>query len=74
MVTLIIYYAIAQGAYKDVLRISGISNEEAVSRWLADQVQNFQYTSIAVTEVFEISKKSHQYWDSTGITLEFNSN
>ncbi len=73
MVTLIIWYAIEQGAYKDVIRFSGISKEEAVSRWVADQVQNFQYTSIAVTEVVEISKESHQYWDSTGITMEFNS-
>ena len=79
MRTLIIWYAIEQGNYKDVIRFSGISNEEAVSRWLTDQVRDFQYNSIAVNEVFEISTDSHRFgevrldWDSTGITMEFNS-
>ncbi len=70
---LVIYYAIEHGNYKDVIRFSGISNEEAVSRWLADQVQDYQYNYIAVNDVFEISKEFHQSWNSTGITMEFNS-
>ena len=79
MTTLIIYYAIEHGNYKDVIRFSGISNEQAVSEWLAAQVQNYQYNSIAVNEVFEISTDSYRFgevrldWDSTGITMEFNS-
>ena len=73
MRTLIIWYAIEQGNYKDVIRFSGISNEEAVSRWLADQVQDYQYNYIEVNDVCEISKESHQSWDSTGITMWFNS-
>ena len=70
---LIIWYAIEQGHYKDVIRFSGISNEQAVSEWLAAQVQDYQYNYIAVNDVCEISKESHQNFDSTGITMEFNS-
>tara|TARA_R100000084_G_C4511328_1_gene82614 strand:- start:269 stop:511 length:243 start_codon:yes stop_codon:yes gene_type:complete len=73
MRTLIIWYAIEHGNYKDVIRFSGISHEEAVSRWLADQVRDYQYKYIEVHDVCEISKESHQSWDSTGITMEFNS-
>lgn len=80
MTTLIIWYAIEQGHYKDVIRFSGISNEQAVSEWLAAQVQNYQYNYIAVNDVCKISTESHRFgevrldWDSTGITMEFNSN